>query len=123
MGKKVVVVYDYVPGKIIKSETHFLKYIDTEGHIFKAPVPPRIIERGTVSNRLVAQMHIEKFVYYAPYYRQLQKLRRLGIVFAASTVNDWEEICYKKLKRLLKLIKKIINQQDYLQIDECPLIM
>ena len=54
MGKKVVVVYDYLPGKIIKSETHFLKYIDTEGHIFKALIPPRVIERGTVSNRLVA---------------------------------------------------------------------
>jgi len=121
MGKKVVVVYDYLPGKIIKSETHFLKYIDTEGHIFKAPVPPRVIERGTVSNRLVAQMHTEKFVYYSPYYRQLQKLRRMGIVFAASTVNDWEEICYKKLKRLLKLMKRIINQQDYLQIDEVPI--
>jgi len=121
MGKKVVVFYDYVPGKIVRSETHFLKYIDKEGHIFKAPVPPRIIEKGTVSNSLVALLHTEKFVFHAPYYRQLQKLKRLGISFAASTVNGWEEICYRKLKRLLKLMKKIINQQDYLQMDEVPI--
>lgn len=117
-GKKVVTIFDYRPGSIVKTETHYLKYINKEGHIFKEPVPARIIERGTVSNRLVAQMHIEKYVYYMPYYRQLQKLRRMGISFAASTVNDWEEICYKKLKRLLKVMKRIVNSHDYLQMDE-----
>ena len=117
-GKKVVSIFDYRPGSIVKTETHYLKYINKEGQIFKEPVPVRVIERGTVSNRLVAQMHIEKYVYYMPYYRQLQKLRRMGISFAASTVNDWEEICYSKLKRLLKLMKKIVNSHDYLQMDE-----
>ena len=121
IGKKVVVVYDYVPGKVVKSATHFLKYIDAEGQIFKAPVPPRIIEKGRVSNRLVAYMHVDKFVYSAPYYRQIRKMQRIGASFAASTVNGWEEICYRKLKRLMKLFKKIINQQNYLQIDEVPI--
>ena len=46
---------------------------------------------------------------------------RLGMSLAASTVNGWEEICYRKLKRLLKLFKRVINQQDYLQIDEVPI--
>lgn len=120
-GKKIVTIYDYVPGTIIKSETIYHKYINSQGDIFKAPVEPRIIEKGTVSNRLIAYMHVEKFVYYNPYYRQLQKLQRLGLSFAASTVNGWEEVCYKKLKRLLKLMKKLINAQDYLQIDEVPI--
>jgi transposase len=53
-----------------------------------------------------------------PYYRQLQKLQRLGISFAASTFDGWEEICYKKLKRLVRLMKRIILSQDYLQMDE-----
>ena len=30
-GKKVVVTFDYVPGKFIKSATHFLKYINEQG--------------------------------------------------------------------------------------------
>ena len=121
IGKKVVVVYDYLPGKVVRSTTHFLKYIDTEGQIYKAPVPPRIIEKGRVGNSLVAYMHVDKFVYSSPYYRQIRKMQRIGASFAASTVNDWEEICYKKLKRLLKLFKKVINQQDYLQMDEVPI--
>lgn len=56
-----------------------------------------------------------------PYERQIKKMQRLGMSLAASTVNGWEEICYRKLKRLLKLFKRIINQQDYLQIDEVPI--
>lgn len=120
-GKKVVVIYDYVPGKIIKSSTHFLKYINRQGEILKSPVPPRIIEKGRVSNRLVANVQVDKFVYSAPYYRQIRKMQRIGASFAASTVNGWEEICYRKLRRLFKLLKKIINQQDYLQIDEVPI--
>ena len=70
---------------------------------------------------MVAHLHVEKFIYHLPYYRQLLKLRRLGVRLAASTVNDWEEICYQKLKRLHKLMKKIINEQRYLQIDEVPI--
>jgi len=56
-----------------------------------------------------------------PYERQIKKMQRLGMSFAASTVNGWEEICYRKLKRLLKLFKRVINAQDYLQIDEVPI--
>ena len=120
-GMRVSVVYDYQPGKIIKKETRYLKYIDADQKIYKAPVPPRIIEKGRVSNRMVAMMHVEKYVYHMPYYRLIKKLQRQGAHFAASTVNDWEEICYKKLKRLLKLLKKIIVEHDYAQIDEVPI--
>jgi transposase len=62
-----------------------------------------MIERGTVSNRLLAHLHTERFVYYVPYYRQLQRFNpTMGVTFAASSVNHWEEACFKKLKRLLK---------------------
>ncbi len=120
MGTKKVVTFDYVPGKVIRKIDEFKQYISKDKKIFKAAVPVRVIERGTVSNRLVAYMQVEKFSYYAPYYRQLQKLQRLGIVFAASTVSNWEEVCYKKLKRLLKLMKQLLHEQDYAQVDEVP---
>jgi transposase len=121
IGSKVTEVYDYQPGKFIKTQTRYKKYIDQAGKIYKAPVPPRIIEKGRVSNRLVANVHVDKFVYSMPYERQIKKMQRLGMSLAASTINGWEEICYRKLKRLLKLFKRIINQQDYLQIDEVPI--
>jgi transposase len=121
IGSKVTEVYDYQPGKFVKTQTKYKKYIDQAGKIYKAPVPPRIIEKGRVSNRVVANVHVDKFVYSMPYERQIKKMQRLGMSLAASTVNGWEEICYRKLKRLLKLFKRIINQQDYLQIDEVPI--
>jgi transposase len=121
IGSKVTEVYDYQPGKFVKTQTLYKKYIDKTGKIYKAAVPPRVIEKGRVSNRLVANVHVDKFVYSMPYERQIKKMQRLGMSFAASTVNGWEEICYRKLKRLLKLFKRVINQQDYLQIDEVPI--
>ena len=121
IGSKVTEVYDYQPGKFVKTQTKYKKYIDQAGKIYKAPVLPRIIEKGRVSNRLVANVHVDKFVYSMPYERQIKKMQRLGMSLAASTVNGWEEICYRKLKRLLKLFKRVINQQDYLQIDEVPI--
>ena len=85
-------------------------------------VLPRMVERGTVSNRLLAHLHCERFVYYTPYYRQLQRFERtMGFSFAASTVDHWEEVCYKKLKRLLKLLKKTIQQASYIKADETTL--
>jgi transposase len=75
-----------------------------------------------VSNRLLAHLHSERFVYYMPYYRQLQRFERtMGFSFAASTVDHWEEVCYKKLRRLLKLLKKMIQQAKYLKADETSL--
>ena len=61
IGSKITEVYDYQPGKFVKTQTKYKKYIDQAGKIYKAPVPPRIIEKGRVSNRLVANVHVDKF--------------------------------------------------------------
>ena len=78
-----------------------------------------MIERGIVSNRLLAHLHSERFVYYMPYYRQQQRFERLtGVCFAASTIDHWEDVCYKKLKRLLKLLKKTLQTASYIKAVE-----
>jgi transposase len=123
MGKKVSVYYDFVPGKLIKKIEEHLQYKTQDGEtILCTPVLPRMIERGTVSNALLAYLHSERFVYYVPYYRQLQRFERtMGLSFAASTVDHWEEVCFKKLKRLLKLLKKMIQRASYIKADETTL--
>lgn len=119
MGKKVSVYYDFVPGKLIRKEEHHLQYKSKDGKIHCTPVQPRMVERGIVSNRLLAHLHSERFVYYVPYYRQQQRFERLmGVSFAASTIDHWEEVCYRKLKRLLKLLKKMIQTSSYIKADE-----
>jgi transposase len=119
-GTKVSVVFDYEPGKIIKKITRYLQYIDADNITYKERVPERIIEKGRVSNRFVANVHVNKFAYSIPYNRQIRMLMHKGASFAPSTVNGWEEICYRKLKRLLRLFKKVITSHDYLQMDEVP---
>lgn len=123
MGKKVSVYYDFIPGKLIKKIEEHLQYKSESGERFVCtPVLPRMVERGTVSNRLLAHLHTERFVYYNPYHRQLQRFERtLGVTFAPSTVNHWEEVCFKKLKRLLKLLKKMLQQASYIKADETTL--
>lgn len=81
-----------------------------------------MVERGTVGNALLAYMHTERFVYYVPYYRQLQRFERnMALSFAASTVDHWEEVCYQKLKRLMKPFKRLIEQATYIKADETTL--
>jgi hypothetical protein len=58
IGSKVTEVYDYQPGKFVKTQTRYKKYIDQTGKIYKAPVTPRVIEKGRVSNRVVANVHV-----------------------------------------------------------------
>jgi len=125
MGKKVTVYYDFEPGKIVKRVDEHIQYIRTDGSgkIITPPVAPRIIERGQASNALVAHMQTERFVYGMPYHRQGQRFERtLGFSFAPSTVNHWEQICYHKLRRVLKLLKKLIQQADYIKADETTLL-
>lgn len=125
MGKKVTVYYDFEPGKIVKRVDEHIQYIATDGSgkIITPPVAPRIIERGQAGNALVAHMQTERFVYGMPYHRQGQRFERsLGFSFAPSTVSHWEQICFHKLRRLLKLLKKLIQQADYIKADETPLL-
>ena len=124
-GKKVTVYYDFEPGKLVKKVEEHIQYITTDGtaSIITPPVAPRIIERGQAGNALVAHMQTERFVYGMPYHRQQQRFERtLGFSFAPSTVNHWEQICFYKLKRLLKLQKKLIQQADYIKADETRLL-
>jgi transposase len=123
MGKKTTTYYDFEPGKIIKRVEERLQYISEDGEKIVAPeVTPRMVEKGIVGNTLLAHMHTERFVYYNPYYRQLQRFERtMGLTFAPSTVDGWEEMCYQKLRRLLKLLKKLLQQAGYIKADETPL--
>ncbi|QHS58333.1 IS66 family transposase [Chitinophaga agri] len=121
-GKKVTTFYDYPPGKIIKVQQEHLQYINDEKQIICEPVKPRMVEKGTAGNRLLAYLHSRRFGYRDPYYRQLRFIKNTtGVDFAASTVDGWEEICYKKLQRLLRCLWKVIMQSKYIKADKTKL--
>ena len=119
MGRKITTYYDYQPGKIIKIHQEYLQYINEERKIICEPLKPPIVEKGTVGNRLLSHLHSRRFGYGDPYYRQLRFIKNTtGVNFAASTVDGWEEIAFKKLQRLFKCLRKVITQSKYIKADE-----
>ncbi|PWV44394.1 IS66 family transposase [Chitinophaga sp. S165] len=122
MGKKVTTYYDYQPGKIIKIQQEHLQYISEDKKIICEPVKPRLVEKGTVGNRLLAHLHTRRFAYGDPYYRQLKFIKNTtGVSFATSTVDGWEANAFRKLGRLLRCLKKVIMQSKYIKADETRL--
>lgn len=122
MGKKVTTYYEYQPGKIIKIQQERLQYRTEDKKIVCEPVKPRLVEKGTVGNSLLAHLHTRRFGYGDPYTRQLRYIKSTtGISFAASTVNGWEELTFRKLLRLLRCMRKVIVQSSYIKADETRL--
>jgi transposase len=84
------------------------------------PGPVYLLERGIAGPGLLAQLHVQKYTYHMPYYRQLQQWERQdGVLLAAATVNDWEAVCVDKYLALLyEELKKLVLRASYLQCDE-----
>lgn len=93
------------------------------GHagIIAGQLPDRVVEKGIPSERLVAQMTIDKYVYGLPLHRQIDKYRRMGVNIPASTASDWLIKGWKHLSPLWELLKLLVVNQKYLQVDESPI--
>ncbi|MEJ7830830.1 MAG: IS66 family transposase [Segetibacter sp.] len=119
IGEVVSERYEYEPGKIyvLRDIRPQFQKMGGEG-VIVAPMPSYIIEKGITGPGLLAHMHVEKYTYHMPYYRQLQRFERAGVCLAASTVNDGEVLCASYLKLLYELMQKEMLHSSYLQCDE-----
>jgi transposase len=128
IGDEVTEKLDYVPGKIIVKRIVRKKYVKinnqedrTEIIIGKLPSSP--IEKGIPTAMLLAWLIAEKFVYHIPFHRTLQKFSHQGISIKPSTVSGWMRQCSRLLLLLYdKLLEKVLAQ-DYLMVDETPLLV
>jgi len=99
-----------------------VKYARPNGEgIITGQLPDRVIEKGIPSERLIAQMTLDKYVYSLPLHRQIDKYRRLGVNIPASTASDWLIKGWKHLVPLWELLKLLVSNQKYLQVDESPI--
>jgi transposase len=89
--------------------------------ILAGQLPDRVVEKGIPSERLVAQMTIDKYVYGLPLHRQIDKYRRMGVNIPASTASDWLIKGWKHLVPLWELLRLLVTSQKYLQVDESPI--
>ncbi len=127
IGKEITEQLDFTPAKLSVIRYIRPKYIKLEddetltykGVIGKLPVFP--IEKCMASPALLAQIHVDKFVYHLPLNRQNERFSLEGIRMPSSTMNGWQDGIYDLLWPLYESLKRRILAQGYLQVDETPI--
>src|SRR5512144_737117 len=86
--------------------------------VVQAPAPPRLIEGGLPTERMVAHVLVTKYADHAPLYRQAQILARQGIAIDRSTLACWVGYAAAELKPLWRLIREDLLGAAKLFVDE-----
>jgi transposase len=122
IGEEVTEVLDLIPAEFYVKRFVRPKYARPNGEgIVVGQLPDRVIAKGIPSDRVIAQMTLDKYVYGLPLHRQIDKYRRLGVNIPASTASDWLIKGWKHLVPLWELLKLLVINQKYLQSDESPI--
>src|SRR5512147_1717746 len=86
--------------------------------VVQAPAPPRLIEGGLPTERMVAHVLVAKYADHAPLYRQAQMLARQGISIDRSTLASWVGYAAAELKPLWRLLRDQLLAAAKLFVDE-----
>jgi len=127
IGEEVTEVLEMIPAEFYVKRYIRYKYARAGGEgIVIGVLPERVIDRaanrkGIPSEGVIAQMILDKYVFALPLHRQIDKYRRLGVNVPASTASDWMMKGWQHLLPLWELLKLLILNQKYLQVDETPL--
>jgi transposase len=89
--------------------------------VVTAPVPPRIIDKGLVSDRVVIDTIISKYCDHVPLYRQSAILEReLGIEISRATMDGWVMTVGGLLVPVAGVMRLELLSGGYIQADETP---
>lgn len=89
--------------------------------VVTAPLPPRIIEKGLVSDRIVIDTIISKYCNHTPLYRQSVILEReTGLELSRATLDGWVMRVGELLMPVAAAMRQELLAGSYLQADETP---
>jgi transposase len=92
-----------------------------QGGVAAAPVPPRIIEKGLVSDRVVIDTVISKYSDHLPLYRQSVMLaRETGLEISRATLDGWVMTVGGLLIPIVAVMGRQLVRDTYIQADETP---
>jgi transposase len=92
-----------------------------QGGVAAAPVPPRIIEKGLVSDRVVIDTVIAKYSDHLPLYRQSVMLEReTGLEISRATLDGWVMTVGGLLIPMVAVMGRELVLGPYIQADETP---
>jgi transposase len=86
--------------------------------VITATMPALPIARSYAGATLLADLHIDKYVYHIPFYRELQMFKQSGISIPPASVNDWFHDVADLMRPSYYRVKELVLQTDYIQSDE-----
>lgn len=105
---------------VSKREKRACKSCEERG-VLAAPLPPRIIEKSLVSDRVVIDTVVSKYADHCPLYRQSAILERdSGLELSRQTLDGWVLRVGELLVPVAETLRRELLRGSYLQADETP---
>jgi transposase len=113
--------YDAAILKIVRYKRPKYAKANNEG-VITGNLPTRPIEKCIAGPGLLAHIHVSKFVYHLPFYRQAQRFKtEHQINIPRSTIDSWQTGVAKLMWPLYEELKRQVLGQGYIQLDETPI--
>ena len=124
IGEDVSEKLDYTPG-LFTVERHIRgKWACAQCQtLTQAPVPAQIIDKGSPTAGLLAQVLVAKYADHLPLYRQETIFARAGMALPRSTLSAWVGMCGVHVQPLVDALKDEILSHAVLHADETPVAM
>ena len=124
IGYEVSEVLDVKPAEyfvqVLKREKRACKKCEEQG-VATAPVPPRIIDKSLVSDRIIIDTIVRKYGDHNPVYRQsVILLRDAGIDIGRATICGWIMTVGEMLAPVVSAMRSQLLTGSYIQADETP---
>lgn len=92
-----------------------------EQGVVSAPLPPRVIEKSLVSDRIVIDTVVNKYCDHLPLYRQSAMLERdSGVELSRATLDGWVLRVGELLLPMAAAMRQELVSGSYIQADETP---
>jgi len=83
-----------------------------------APMPPMIVPKGMATPDLIASIAINKFCDHLPFYRQEQRLSRLGVSISRNDMANWIITAARAVEPVFKLLFSLVKRGKIINMDE-----
>jgi transposase len=94
------------------------KSLEVDKQIITAPMPVLPIAKSYAGATVLADIHINKYVYHLPFYRQMQIFLQEGIFIPQATINGWFKDVADLMRPAYYRLMELVLSSDYIQSDE-----
>jgi transposase len=119
IGEEKTEVMEITPARIYVRCIIRPKYaLPQEKGISIAYLPSLPLPKSNAGASLIAWLIVNKYVNHIPFYRQVQMLKRDGVILAESTINNWFAKSVDLIEPLYDRIWMHIRESDHIFADE-----